>query len=150
MKAIIVPTLLIILFPVSAVSEVYKWKDEHGRVHYGDRPNGQEADEIIIEENTSLPNHEQKRKIDRKVKQERLLQLYAEEREQKKQEKIDQQNEKITRKNTCNKARNYHKEILNSGYLYEEDDNGKKHILSTEEFEAHLAETEKLIEKYCT
>ena len=150
MKVIIVPILLIILVPFAVMAEVYKWKDEHGRVHYGDRPNGQDADEIVIEEKTGSPDHDKKKTIDRKVKQERLLQLYAEEREQKKQEKIDQQNEKITRKNTCNKARNYHKEILNSGYLYEEDDNGEKRILSIEEFEAHLAETEKLIEKYCT
>jgi len=140
--------ILCLLETNQALAEVYKWTDEHGRVHYGDKPGDYAAEEIEVEEQGTPGKN--KNSLDRKVKQQRLLQLFAEEREEKKKQQIDEINEKIARKNTCNKARNYRQEILASGYLYEEDDKGNKHILSTEEFEEHLGKTEKLIQKNCT
>lgn len=131
-----------------ALAGVYKWTDEDGRVHYSDKPGDNAAEEIEIEEQHTPGKN--KKSLDRKVKQERLLQLFAEEREEKKKQQIDEINEKIARKNTCNKARNYRQEILASGYLYEEDEKGNKRILSTEEFEEHLGKTEKLIQENCT
>ena len=132
--------------PVSA--EIYKWTDEHGRVHYGDKPGDNVAQEVEVEKHDEVqPN---KKSINRKIKQQRLLQLFAEEREEKKKEKIDAKNEKIKLRNTCNEARHYHNRILSSGYLYDEDEAGNQRILTTEEFEQHLGETEQFIEKYCT
>jgi hypothetical protein len=144
--------LLLALFvagaPITPVSaEVYKWKDEHGRTHYGDRPGNDQARQIEIE---SLPDNSNTIPEDRKIKQQRLLQLFAEEREAKRRQKIDEENKKIARSNACAKARNHRDEILAAGYLYEEDDDGNKRILSSSEFEAHLSKTEDMIEKLCS
>ncbi len=134
--------------PVTVHAEVYKWTDEYGRVHYGDRPGHADADQIDIDQQENSGTAQIP--TDRRIKQQRLLQLFAEEREIRKKEEVDRVNDRIRRKNTCNKAKHYRQEILASGYLYEEDELGKKHILSAEEFEEHLGKTERLIEKYCS
>ncbi len=142
---------LLLLGGSLAHADVYKWVDEHGRVHYGDRPaSKQTADRIEINtDSDATVETDPGSDAERKLKQQRLLQLFAEKREQKKKAEIDKKNEKITRQNECNKLIAYEKQILNSGYLYEEDERGNQTILTTEEFEQHLAETREHITAYC-
>ncbi|MEC9340648.1 MAG: DUF4124 domain-containing protein, partial [Pseudomonadota bacterium] len=34
----------------AAYGEVYRWVDEHGNVHFGDRPGGREAETVELDE----------------------------------------------------------------------------------------------------
>jgi hypothetical protein len=46
---LVVGTLLVALLPALAPGEVYKWVDEKGRVHYGDRPPAAQAPEALTD-----------------------------------------------------------------------------------------------------
>ncbi len=50
MKKILFLTVLF-LYPAAAVSAIYKWTDESGKVRYGDKPEGMASKEIEIKEN---------------------------------------------------------------------------------------------------
>jgi len=39
------------LFSVSASCEIYKWTDESGKIHYGDKPESTESKKLEIKEN---------------------------------------------------------------------------------------------------
>ncbi|MDX1519812.1 MAG: DUF4124 domain-containing protein, partial [Gammaproteobacteria bacterium] len=42
--------ILLLILGTAARADVYKWTDENGRVHYGDRPSVEhEADEIQVD-----------------------------------------------------------------------------------------------------
>lgn len=41
-------TLLLIVFPLTAVAQVFRWVDENGKVHYGDRPIAREVRSVPV------------------------------------------------------------------------------------------------------
>lgn len=43
--------LLLVVFSSVASAEVYKWTDEKGRVHFGDRPFSENAETVQIKDN---------------------------------------------------------------------------------------------------
>lgn len=53
--AFVVSTLLVALLPALAGGEVYKWVDEKGRVHYGDRPPAAQAPEALTDISVYAP-----------------------------------------------------------------------------------------------
>lgn len=146
LSLLVIPLLLVV--STLHAAPVYKWEDEYGRVHYGDRPGNPDAQEVQIEKTDETGQTPVT--VERKQKQQKLLQLFAEKRAEKRQQEIAEKNEKIARHNACSKARNHRKTILSAGYLYEEDDSGNKRILSTDEFEEHLDKTEEMIRKLCS
>lgn len=45
--------LLLLIFPLSGIAEIYKWTDESGRVHFGDSPSDRDnAEKVTIEINS--------------------------------------------------------------------------------------------------
>ena len=45
--------LLLFIIPISAFSEIYKWTDESGNVHFGDSPKDKDkAEKIVVEVNS--------------------------------------------------------------------------------------------------
>jgi len=46
--------ILVLIIPFVCIAEVYKWTDEHGRVHYGDSPGEKvDAEKMVIEVHSS-------------------------------------------------------------------------------------------------
>ena len=39
--SLLILTVTLVTLPVPQSADIYKWTDEQGRVHYGDRPEGQ-------------------------------------------------------------------------------------------------------------
>ena len=90
---LLIRILIILLIPPLCYAEIYKWTDENGGVHYGERPSNPNSEKIEIKSSTSQPDEglEKHRK-----KQQKLLQSYEDERAEKKQQKAE--DEKAKRK----------------------------------------------------
>jgi len=80
-------TLLIILIsPTLAIGGVYKWTDEEGKIHFGDKPPTESSiEEIKIKDK---PVHD-KELMQQNEKQKKLLDIFEEEREER-QERIEE------------------------------------------------------------
>ena len=78
MRIYILPLLLV--SPLAVEAAVYKWVDENGKVHYGDKPvTSQPSVEIQIDDTSSSPAYSGN-DMSREEKRERLLQAMEEDR----------------------------------------------------------------------
>lgn len=136
----------ILVFPLLAQAEIYKWVDENGRTHYGDKPQTQDAETVQIKNGpVADPNLDA-----RKDKRQRLLDIYQEERNEKKQQKAQKLQEKKKRQANCSKAKKELTEIRNSSFLYEEtDDPLNPRVYSKEERNQEIAKAQSSVDYWC-
>ncbi len=140
--------LLALLVSTVAVSaEVYRWVDENGRAHYGDRP---PAD---VEQSDEVKIHDQKLSsepvnVDRKQAQQRLLEQYRREREMKKKQADKELQERQERKKRCASAKSTLAQYQHS-ILYDRFPDQEPRFLTTEEQQAEIAKVRKEVEKWC-
>lgn len=139
--------LAILLPPAGAISaEVYKWTDESGRVHYGDKPPDEGAVQVEIREDPP-PEHDME---ERRQKRRRLLEIFNEDRRREKEERETARREEEKRSKRCAEARKRLEKIINASFLYEKTDDPRNPRVLTEE--ERSAETERLrrqVEKWC-
>ena len=131
---------------VANSAEIYKWVDEKGVVHFGDRPSQQEAEKIIINTDVrkDLDYHEQ---LDNQTK---LLEIYEEERQEKdlEQEKTNKDNQ--LRQHNCGLAEKNLNSIKSASYLYQAtDDPRNPRILTNAERAAALDRAEADVKRWC-
>ncbi len=147
MKRTIIPTLILplVFVPLIATAEVYKWVDEHGHTHYGEKPPVADAQKIQIREVTvdeSIEIHNQQR--------EKLLRIYEEERNLKKEEKIKAEKLKAEKEQHCQNLENELKNYQQGGYVYYGlDDKGERKYLSEAELSAHIKKLQADYDQYC-
>lgn len=148
MKKTIIPTLILplVLVPLIAIAEVYKWVDEHGHTHYGEKPPVEDASKIEIKEAPTVDDALKQQSID----QEKLLQIYEEERSLKKEEKLKAEKEKAERKQQCLSLANNLRDLQQGGLsFYDLDEKGERIYLSEAELSAHISKLQKDYDKYC-
>ena len=139
---------ILFLFPTIGQSEIYKWIDENGNVHFDDRPGSGNKEKIEIKttETSSSPNTELQ---DRVEQEKQLLEIYEEERQEKKLIKAEQREEKMELKNKCAQAKDYKRTLDESYGLYFLDEKGERVNLSAEEKDTELREIKEFIKKNC-
>ncbi len=133
------------LIPVCQ-AEVYKWTDENGRVHYGDRPQGSESEKLDIKTGTPKPDAELD---EHREKQRKLLDVFDEERAEKKEKKAAAEKEKRETKRKCAELKDYLKSLKEVSSLYELDEKGNRRYLDEETHKKEIAEVEKTVKKHC-
>lgn len=141
-------TFLSILLPPagSSSAEVYKWTDESGRVHYGDKPPDDSA--VPVEIRKSPPSEHDMEK--RRQKRRRLLEVFDEERRREKKEREAARREEEKRSKRCAEARKQLEKIINAGFLFEKtDDPRNPRVLTEEERSAETERLRKQVEKWC-
>ena len=126
-------------------SEIYKWTDENGRIHYGDRPENTGSETIEVKP-APLPD---KGTEEHKEKQRKLLELIDEEREENKQKQAESKKEKQQRQINCEKSRKYHESLKTASGLYQEKEDRSKIILTHEERAAAETRAREDIEHWC-
>lgn len=141
------PTLcLAVVFASGAwAGGVYKWVDEHGRVHYGDRPGGPGARELRVPE-SAPPDADEASRLERRR---HLLRAIEEEREQKRAEAARRKAEKERRARNCAVARDRLRSYRNAGYLYDLDREGRRRVLSDTERARAIADAERAVAYWC-
>lgn len=139
---------LLFLSPSIVQSEIYKWVDENGNVHFDDRPGGGNKEKIEIK--TTNTSSSSDTELQERLEQEKkLLEIYEEERQEKKLKKAEQREEKMKLKKKCAEAKDYKRTLDESYGLYFLDEKGERVKLSAEEKDAELKELNKFINKNC-
>ncbi len=137
--------LVCISLSVSTAQQAYKWVDEHGQVHYGDKPADGDSQEINIDSPaTTAPvpgSREQYRR--------RVLQVMSEERLRKKQQRQEAEQKRAEAAKKCADARRELQEIQRAGYLYRTNKQGEREIFTDAERAQAIANVEAAVSKYC-
>ena len=140
---------LSILSPVTE-AEIYKWVDENGQVHYGEKP---------PEENKSTTEFKLKKQqqtntipatpAERKRKQEQLIRALSEERQIKEEAKAKQEKEEAKRRRQCMYARDRLKSYEQANLIYRLNDKGERVYYSDQQRDSMVARYKADIAKHC-
>ncbi len=139
---------ILLLSPVIGHSEIYRWVDENGMVHFDDRPGSGNKEKLDIKttETPPIPNTELQDRVEQEKK---LLEIYEEERQEKKLKKAEQREEKMKLKKKCAEAKDYKRTLDESSVLYFLDEKGERVHVSAEEKDAEVREIKEFINKNC-
>jgi hypothetical protein len=127
-------------------AKVYKWVDENGDVHFGDRPADDAAQELEIKIRRpatpapTLPGSPNRTGISEVMEEERLRRKETREKEKQARE---------TRQRNCVLARDKLRSIEESNYLYDVDSSGQRRILSDAQREAAEKAVRDDVQRFC-
>ncbi|MGH8613202.1 MAG: DUF4124 domain-containing protein [Gammaproteobacteria bacterium] len=128
---------------LAATGKVYKWVDEHGKVHYGDRSlPGAQSVRLDVPEVTPIPG-------EREQKRERLLQVLEEQRQEKQEEVEAKKKLKQERERNCNLAKDQLRNYEQAGYIYEIDNKGNRVIYDEEKQTAAVQTARDTVKQWC-
>jgi signal recognition particle GTPase len=143
---LLIRILIILLIPPLCYAEIYKWTDENGGVHYGERPSNPNSEKIEIKSSTSQPDEGLEK---HREKQQKLLQSYEDERAEKKQQKAEDEKAKRKLKKNCAYLKDHYKTLKQTNIYYDIDEDGNRIYLDESILKKDIAEAEELIRKYC-
>lgn len=142
-------TCIFLLSITSAASgEIFKWVDEQGNTHYGDKPS---ADTSVTQLN--IPE-QQSNKVspdaqDRDERRRRLADVLQEDRLKKKEEKKQAFEQKAQLDQKCVYAKDQLRRYEDSGYLYQLDKDGNRVPLPDEQRTAAINDLRAQIKVHC-
>jgi hypothetical protein len=133
-----------------AASEIYKWTDADGTVHYGDRPTGADFEERLnISSEPTDPQRVQEivqaRAEARSERQEAEAAMAA---NQPSPEELRAEAEERAEK--CTQYKDRLQKFVTSRRLYKHDENGERVYLDEEETLAARARVQEKVEEYCS
>ena len=141
--------LFVLIAPLAAEAGVYKWVDDNGKVHYGDRPQAaQPAVEMEIDETTPAPSRDDD-ELSREEKRERLLQSMAEDRVEKQEQREKQKALNQQNRQKCNRYRDRMRHYQRASGLYNLDKDGNRVYISDTERARATKNLQAKINKYC-
>ncbi len=129
-------------------SEIYKWTDEEGHVHYSELPTGAAGEEhLAIRSRPTNPARvqaEAQARVDART-------LRAEEQANAPQGPTPEElrAEAREREKTCNKYRDRQTEFTENRRIYKLDENGERVYYDEEEMRAARASVDDLVKRYC-
>lgn len=131
----------------SGYAEIYKWVDEQGRVHYGDKPHAQ-AESIHVE-GQGEPAKAAPDDTARREHQQRVLKSMQMERERKQALRRQVRAAAEEAEQRCAEARQRLADINGAGFLYRKNARGERVILSDEERAQAAAQAEAAVKHDC-
>jgi hypothetical protein len=138
---------LFFLLSAPAFSEIYKWTDAEGNVHFGDNPNNKEqATELKINTDArSGVTHSSGRNKYRDL----LLKQSAEARAEKAEKKKEYQAKRKKMKRRCSLARDHLKRHMRASGIYKINPKGERQYYSNKERAKSEKRLRRSIKKYC-
>ena len=143
---LVIKILIFSLFVSICHAEIYKWTDENGQVHYGERPKNPDTKKMEIKSSASKSDGDLEK---RREKQKKLLQAYEDERAEKKQQRAEAEKEKRESKQNCASLKDHHKTLKQTNLYYDLDEEGNRVYLDEAVLKKDIAEAEELIRKHC-
>ena len=135
---------------LASASGVYKWVDEQGRVHYGERPPARmQAQEMQIKSPAPGDEAPVEDEATRRDKEQRLLRAFDEERAQKKEQQQKSREEQARRERNCMLARDRLRRYQSAGSLYNLDKQGERRTLSDAERSASEQRAQQDVARWC-
>lgn len=147
MRRLVYLNLILVLLPALTAAEVYRWVDENGNVHFGDRaPPARQAEQVPIE----APPPENDPEVRKRLEEiDRLNAINKEDRQRAKEKAAKEELERKRREQQCAIARNRLERSRTAGYLYLPNDDGTRRILSDMERSGAIREMEAEIAQHC-
>jgi len=131
---------------LAAGASVYKWTDENGVTHFGDRqPTGSKAEQVDVRSGNRSPTGERQSPQERLNELEQNQQNEAQERE----ETAAEEARRKQREANCATARSNLDVINSNARIRTEDEDGELRYLSPEEIDERRQEFEKVVEENC-
>ncbi len=145
MKKLLITLLL--FFSSLANAGVYKWTDENGNVHYGDKPTtGGERLNISTETPTRSTTSDETRE----ERRQRISDSLTDDRLARKEKKAEAKKKKAQSDRQCVYAKDRLKRYQRAGRLYNLDKEGNRVILPDKSRDKTIANLQKEIRKNCT
>ena len=146
MKPIHILLFMALAISCSAHAEIYKWTDDAGNVHYGDKPVKNSSQ---LEINAETANSVGEIKESREERRRRLLDAMQEDREEKDKQKAEREKKQNKLNRQCTIAKDRLQTYERSSSLYNLDKNGNRITLSDEERKKATDKLRSQIKKYC-
>lgn len=131
-------------------SEIYKWIDEDGNVHYEDRPSGAADEERLAmsysRTNRSAVSQRIKTRHDRQMSREEARSTAA----AAEKEAADSAQAEAERQQACERARTRLESYLQSRRLYRTDENGERVYLDDSQRQEARRKAEEQITEFCS
>ena len=144
------PVMLMIgaLLPAMAgAAEVYKWVDEQGNVHFGDRPQGAEVERVQIR--NASPDAQSQQRIQQLIESQEAGRQQREQDKQAQEERASQQAAAERHAEYCKQVRKNLETLKIGGRIYKSKTNGDRHYFSSEEMAAEIERLEATIAERC-
>ena len=135
----------LLLFVSPVMAEIFKWVDQNGVVHYGDKPTANsEQMEVQVKETSSPQNSET-----REERRQRIADALESDRldRQKQREKDKSEGERINRE--CVYAKDRLKNYKRAGRLYDLDKDGNRVVLPDKSRDKAIADLQRQINIKC-
>lgn len=143
-------SIIVFLFAASAQAEVYKWVDEAGTVHYGDRPElGSQLIEVRQYKARNIPLETGENQLPRAEKRQRISDMLEEDRLEKIKQRDKKKIERKRKRQECNRLRDRQRHVERASGLYNLDKDGNRVFMSNEQRQKSEQKLRKRIQKVC-
>jgi hypothetical protein len=139
--------MFLAMLTASVQAGVYKWVDAQGRVHYGDKPTSNNADEVKIKDQNGSGQADQP--ASRREMQQRFLRAREEERNEKKKARAKAERKRAEMKRNCEQAKREYDKYRYAGSIYEKGKDGQREYLSFKEREEYEKSLAARVKKWC-
>ncbi|HSS64839.1 MAG TPA: DUF4124 domain-containing protein [Gammaproteobacteria bacterium] len=134
------------LLQAGLAAGVYRWVDERGEVHYGDRPPSKKESAPVEIKSAPAPAQEDGK---RRLKTQRLLDALESERNRKKQEAAQARADKARQRHNCQIARRQAALYQRANNISRRGPDGERTYLNDEERSQALARARIRVDKWC-
>ena len=134
----------------AVASEIYKWTDEDGTVHYGDRPTGADTEQRMAITYQRTTGASVERQVTAMADRQASRAEARTAADAEAQQAADAAAEVEARKERCEKYRAQLETMLQAHKLYREDDSGERVYLDDQQREEARMRAEELIAENCT
>jgi len=138
----------ILMTPLMAHAEIYRWTDENGKVHFSDKPIGDKAKKIDIKEQPAEPVNTQTSE-DRKRKVQQYLRARQEERAELDRQDEEKKKLRKERKVKCAEFKHRYKETIEARAVYFRNKDGTRSYLGEKERAKEEAFLKAGVNKWC-
>ncbi len=136
--------------PVHA--EVYKWIDDQGRVHFSDKPPGENTAQYHLRAPASTSESSKEvtpGDAERRIKQRKLMESLEAERLEKEQAVARQKQQQVARERKCQYARAELRASKNANLIYDYDAQGNRVYLNEARKQKYLESRYAAVQKWC-
>ncbi|VAX08347.1 hypothetical protein MNBD_GAMMA26-543 [hydrothermal vent metagenome] len=145
-----ISTFLILFLAIISLADakIYRWVDDQGNVHFGDKPQADNA-ELLKLPTTPSPSTPPPSAADRKQTQQKMLDIHQEDREKKKAAKIEDKKKAKELRKQCADARDRLARYLRTSRMYENTGEGERRWFTEAERNTEIEHLRKKIKHAC-
>lgn len=141
--------LALVLSVPSLASEIYKWTDADGNVHYGDRPSGQPTEQRMEITYKRTDGASVQARVDAQRESQAARREARAQQDEDEQTLAEQRAAEEQRQQKCENYRAKLETMVTSRRLYREDENGERVYLDDAQMLEARQRAEELVAEYC-